>query len=162
MLQDSSPAPSWHRECERHAVGRLELDEIRTVGLWAMDCDFVLLHSQPPASTRKLGDGRGKVGIAFHGSMLLPCCIALNNAQAAIAATVITKPKSVVVRECNMDVLLSQEVRRLMRAHPAARRLTLGVRSKNCRLRGACGSKSEPRKFGPLGKSGNKESRTTG
>jgi hypothetical protein len=59
--------------------------------------------------------------------MLLPCCIALTNAQAAIAATVITKPKSVVVRECNIGVLLSQEVRRLMRAHPAARRLTLGV-----------------------------------
>jgi hypothetical protein len=59
--------------------------------------------------------------------MLLPCCIALTNAQAAIAATVITKPKSIVVRESNMGVLLSQEVRRLMRAYPAARRLSLGV-----------------------------------
>src|SRR5215475_6936007 len=29
---------------------RLELDDIRTVDLWAMDCDFVLLHSQPPVS----------------------------------------------------------------------------------------------------------------
>jgi len=59
--------------------------------------------------------------------MLLPCCIALTNAQAAIAATVIAKPKSVVVRECNMGVLLSPEVRRLVRAQPASRRLTLGV-----------------------------------
>jgi hypothetical protein len=59
--------------------------------------------------------------------MLLPCCIALTNAQAAITATAIIKPKSVVVRESNMGVLLSQEVRRLMRAHPAARRLPLGV-----------------------------------
>src|SRR5262245_22910516 len=50
MLQDSRPPPPWHRECERHAVGRLELDDIRTVGLWAMDCDFVLLQSQPPVS----------------------------------------------------------------------------------------------------------------
>jgi len=40
---------------------------------------------------------------ALHGSMLLPCCIALTNAQAAIAATMISKPKSAVARESNMD-----------------------------------------------------------
>jgi len=35
--------------------------------------------------------------------MLLPCSIALTNAQAAIAATMISKPKSALARESNMD-----------------------------------------------------------
>jgi hypothetical protein len=45
VLQNGGLASPWDRERERHAIGLLELDDIRTVILRTMDRDFVLFHA---------------------------------------------------------------------------------------------------------------------